>query len=408
VAAVASTHVGVARVGRARGAAHRARTRGRLSPIVTTITKIVGVVPTAVWALVGVLFALALALGVRSRLVALRARRLERQRGELLEDVGLLQAALLPLPPARLGPVGTSVAYRPADGPGAGGDFYDVFALEDGQLAVIVGDVSGHGRQALPQTALVRFTLRAYLEAGVSPRGALQTAGAVLERQLGGSFATVVVATYNPRDRMLVYACAGHPQPIVLGSQPIAPITVCSSPPIGVGMRTGTRQTVVSLPGWSQVCLHTDGVTEARVGSELYGAERLAGTLAELGPQATASALLERVAEDTTKRPDDMAACLLNVEGGPAAPKVLVEELELGSDDAGSDRTKSFLLGCGVDQRELEELTSSAQALVAHGGTVLLELHLADGPPTISLQRENIAFLYASEERRRVDAGAPR
>src|SRR5207253_2896303 len=81
---------------------------------------------------------------VRSRLTAMRARRLEIQRTQLLEDVGLLQAALLPEPPPRLGPVETSAAYRPADGPGAGGDFYDIFALADGQLAVIVGDVAGH------------------------------------------------------------------------------------------------------------------------------------------------------------------------------------------------------------------------------------------------------------------------
>jgi serine phosphatase RsbU (regulator of sigma subunit) len=239
-------------------------------PIITTITRIVGVVPTLVWMLIGVLSALALALAVRSRLAALRARRLERQRGELLEDVGLLQAALLPEPPVRLGPVGTSAAYRPADGPGAGGDFYDVFALEDGQLGVIVGDVSGHGREALPHTALVRFTLRAYLEAGLSPRAAVQTAGAVLQRQLGESFATVVAATYQPRERILTYACAGHPPPLVLGSRgPIAPITVCSSPPIGPAMRTGTRQSIVSVPGRSQVCFYTDGVTEARIGGEL-------------------------------------------------------------------------------------------------------------------------------------------
>ena len=152
-----------------------------------------------------------------------------------------------------------------------------MFALEDGQVGVIVGDVSGHGRDALPHTALMRFTLRAYLEAGLSPRTAIKTAGTVLERQLGGSFATVVAATYNPRERQLVYAGAGHPPPIVLGSgsHSFSPITVSSSPPIGAGRRTGARQTVVSVPGRGTVCFYTDGVTEARVGADLFGPERL-------------------------------------------------------------------------------------------------------------------------------------
>jgi hypothetical protein len=375
---------------------------------VTTITRIVGVVPTAVWMLVGALLALALAFALRSRLVALRARRLERQRGELLEDVGLLQAALLPIPPTRLGPVGTSAAYRPAEGPGAGGDFYDVFALEDGKLAVILGDVSGHGRRALPHTALVRFTLRAYLEAGLSPREAVRTAGAVLDRQLGESFATVVAATYQPRERMLVYAGAGHPPPIVIGSEPIPAVTVCSSPPIGVGMRTGTRQTMVSVPGWSQVCFYTDGLTEARVGRELFGPERLAYTLADLGPQATASALLARVADETTARPDDMAACLLSVEGGARAPTVLVEELELDQDEGASDRAERFLLACGVERRELAELMRSVRAVAGSPGTVLMQLRLADGPPEVTFLRDNIAFLHGPHATRLTAFGVPR
>jgi Stage II sporulation protein E (SpoIIE) len=393
---------------------------GRPSPITTTITRIVDVVPTPVRVLIAALLALALALAVRSRMAALRTGRLERQRGQLLEDVGLLQAALLPVPPERLGPVGTSVAYRPAAGPGAGGDFYDVFALEDGQLAVIVGDVSGHGRHALPHTALVRFTLRAYLEAGLSPRDAVQKAGTVLERQLGDQFVTVVAATYNPRERVLVYACAGHPPPVVLatdgdsrsrgdsgsdgdpGSQvdagSLQPVTVCSAPPIGCGLRTGTRQSVVSVPGRSQVCFYTDGVTEARVGDELFGAERLLVTLAELGGQATASSMLESVVVQTDARADDMAACLLQVQGGDGTPTALAEELELDRRQLESGRVERFLLACGVSPAQSAEMLGAARAALARAETVVLELHLADGPPRLALRRDHLSYLHAQHE----------
>jgi serine phosphatase RsbU (regulator of sigma subunit) len=368
----------------------------RPSPIVTTITKIVDVVPTAVRELMLALLALALALGVRSRFAALRARRLERQRTGLLEDVGLLQAALLPTPPARLGPVGTSVAYEPAAGPGAGGDFYDVFALADGQLAVVVGDISGHGREALPHTALVRFTLRAYLEAGLSPRDVLQTAGAVLERQLGDVFATVVVATYNPRERLLVYACAGHPPPVVIGTSALAPITVSASPPIGVGMRTGMRQTAVAIPGHAQICFYTDGLTEARVGGGLFGAERLERTLAALGPRASASALLARIAELADARPDDMAACVLSVEGGDGAPTLLLDELELDRDDVSAARAERFLLACGTQRDELDHAMRQARAVGARaGGAVLQVRHAGDAPPHVTVQREQVTHLRA-------------
>ena len=310
-----------------------------------------------------------------------------------------------------------------------------MFALEDGRVAIIVGDVSGHGRQALPHTALVRFTLRAYLEAGLSPRVAVQTAGAVLERQLGESFATVVAATYHPQERTLVYACAGHPPPLVISSgggpsgqqagepgpscpaRAIAPITVSASPPIGVGMRTGARQTAVSVPGQSLICFYTDGVTDARIGSELFGAERLERALAELPRGATALALLDRVAAATDARPDDMAACLLEISGpaqvgGPpvhgGAPAVRLEELEVDRQGAASGRTEQFLLACGVERREIAGLISSALATAGQAGTAILELHLADGPPRVTLRRENVARLHISPTRPRAVLGASR
>ncbi|HYB22489.1 MAG TPA: PP2C family protein-serine/threonine phosphatase [Solirubrobacteraceae bacterium] len=373
-------------------------TGGPVAPLVKTITKIVAVVPMAVRALIAGLLALALALAVRSRVAAVRARRLEHQRRDLLDDVGLLQAALLPATPSRIGDVDVSVAYQPAAGPGAGGDFYDVFALDDDRLAVIVGDISGHGRQALPHTALVRFTLRAYLEAGLSPRDALQTAGAVLERQLGGVFATVVAAVYEPRERVLVYACAGHPPPLVLGAQPgadsLAPVTICTSPPIGVGMRTGTRQTTVSLPGCAQICFYTDGVTEARVGAELFGLERLADAMAELGPHASAEELLARVAEHVDARPDDMAACVLTVAGAQAPPRTLVEELEIDRREASSARTDSFLRACGIARARASAVTGAAGAAAGRAGTVVLEVRRGEHAE-VSLRREQLTHLHA-------------
>jgi serine phosphatase RsbU (regulator of sigma subunit) len=376
---------------RPKPAAHQSQ-----SQLVTTVTRIIGVIPTLLWAVIGALAALALALGAASRLTARRARWLARQRRELLEDVGLLQAALLPVLPGRLGPVGTSAAYRPASGPGAGGDFYDLFALAGGELAVIVGDVSGHGRKALPHTTLLRFTLRAYLEAGMSPRGALQAAAPVLERQLGDSFATVVLATYNPRERLLVYSCAGHPPPVVAGSDTIVPLIAGSSPPIGAGQPTGRRQTVVSVPGRALACFYTDGVTEARVGTALFGADRLRRAVAELGPDAGAAALLERVAESSDKHPDDMAACLLRVEGGTAAPRVLVEEVELGRRDLLSGRAKRFLLGAGVADDQVGELLRRVHAALGRHGAVVLELHLGDGAPEAVLREQNVAQLHAA------------
>jgi serine phosphatase RsbU (regulator of sigma subunit) len=363
------------------------------SPLVTTVTKIINVVPPAIRLIIGGLIALALALAVSSRLTALRARRLARQRAQLLDDVGLLQAALLPALPGRLGPVGTSAAYRPASGPAAGGDFYDVFALGDGQLAVIVGDVSGHGRRALPHTALLRFTLRAYLEAGLSPRSALQTAAPVLERQLGDSLATVVLATYNPRERTLVYACAGHPPPLVIGTASITPITACSAPPIGAGAQTGTRQSTVSIPGGSLICFYTDGVVEARVRGELFGTPRLGELIADLGSDASAAALLDRVEGETEMRPDDMAACLLRVEGDEQRPVIQLEELELDRREAARGRAERFLLAGGLDPLEIETVLASARASVARHGRVLLALHRGDGSPRVALHPQYVTTL---------------
>ena len=368
------------------------------SPLVTTVTRIIGVVPTVLWLLMGALALAALAFATSSRLAERRVRRLDRQRRELLEDVGLLQAALLPELPGRLGAVATTAAYRPASGPGAGGDFYDVFALPEGLVAIVVGDVSGHGRDALPHTTLLRYTLRAYLEAGLDPREALRAAAPALERQLGGSFATVVLATYDPRERILTYSCAGHPHPLLTGLDPGEAIIAASAPPIGAGRPTGTRQTVLAVPGGALAAFYTDGVIEARVDGELYGQGRLAAELERLSAgEASAASLLDRVAEQTDRRPDDMAACVLGISGGDEAPRIISEQIELDGREAGHARAGRFLAAAGVPQAEIGRVLSGARAIAADHGSALLTIEAgeAEGSPLLTLTHDNVAPLRA-------------
>jgi hypothetical protein len=323
---------------------------------------IVQVIPGPVKAAIGAMAALLLAAVAAWTLMSLRAHRLRRQRGQLLQEVGLLQAALLPEVPDRIGPLAASVAYRPADGPGAGGDFYDVFQLEDGRVGLVLGDVAGHGRDALARTALLRYTLRAYLETGLEPRTAMRLAGETLEHNLGSGFATAAVASYDPEAGTLTYSCAGHPPPILLGQPDHEAVTAVSAPPIGVGERTGIRQTTVALPAGSMACFFTDGLAEARVSGELFGRDRLAELLTELGPDADAAELIEQIRLEVHHTPDDMAACILRPVAGEATiavdPFERIEELELHH--GGESDLRRFLAACGIPAIEVGDLVRSA------------------------------------------------
>ena len=287
--------------------------------------------PESLKAALAALAALSVLLGVGYLLSALRARRLARQRRELLQEVGLLQTALLPPVPDKVGALLTSVAYRPADGPGAGGDFYDVIPLAGGSVGFILGDVSGHGRGALARTAFMRYTLRAYLEAGLEPRVALQVAGRVIDENLGGDFATVLLAVHDPETGSLTYATAGHPAPIVVGPETHVPVTAGSSPPIGVGVRTGLRQTTVPLVPGSVAALFTDGLMEARTENGILGRERLEELLQEIEDDPSAHRLIDRVANESTLLSDDMAAVVVTPTAGVTAGLFRTEQLELSA-----------------------------------------------------------------------------
>ncbi len=318
-----------------------------------------------------VLALLVLALGANAIVAAGRNRRLERQRERLIEDIGQLQSALLPAVPARLGALLTTVAYRPAEGPAAGGDFYDAFVLPDGRVGLLLGDVSGHGRQALAKTTLVRFTVRAHLEAGLSPREAIAITGRSLDGRLSDDFATVIAAIHDPVNGTLTYASAGHPPPIVVGPPRHRPLTVSSAPPIGVGFPTGQRQTVLPMPEGTSVMIYSDGLLEARIDGVPLGPERLAAWLSELGTEATANAVLDRVVQCADRVPDDLAAVLLHAAPGATAPAERIEQLKLDVLDMDAPDLDGFLRAAGVGEadrliagRRVSELLATTSGVI--------------------------------------------
>jgi len=320
---------------------------------------------------------------------SLRAGRLDRQRADLLDEIGLLQRALLPDVPDMVGRAKVSVAYRPAEGPAAGGDFYDALTLPDGRAAFILGDVCGHGRNALARTAFVRYTVRAYIEAGLEPRHALQVASAVIDEHMGGEFATVVVAVHDGAS--LTYACAGHPPPLVVGPTRPEAVLAGSSPPVGLGLCTGLRQTTLALPAGSVVCLYTDGLAEARVHDGILGRPRLGDILAALGGRATAAQLLDAVAAEARLVPDDMATMIV---GGPpdAAPGPPgCEQLEVDAADAAAGLPKRFMRACGCSPEQIESAVTQIDAALADLPSAVIEVRDGTGGPSVAVDARQSA-----------------
>jgi len=173
----------------------------------------------------------------------------EREKNEILAAENLVyQRALVPALPEQVNGLAVSAHYRPADMSGAGGDFYDVFALDRNRVAIILGDVSGHDRSAVDRANTIRHSLRTHLWDDHEPRTVLKKAGAALARDetLDGDFATAVVAVHDLAAGTLTYACAGHPAPVLIGAAAHEPVSVCSSRrPLRLPSRSKSAQCLV-------------------------------------------------------------------------------------------------------------------------------------------------------------------
>jgi phosphoserine phosphatase RsbU/P len=217
-----------------------------------------------------------------------------------LEVARALQLAILPSAfPAR---PGCEAAARMIPATTMGGDFYDYIELPDGQIGLVIADVSGHGVPAAFFMAVARTNLRELAVRHTDPGECLaQTNDALCAQNPLELFVTVFYCILDPNTGVLRYANGGHNPPYVRrAAGPIETLNGAGGLVLGAmpGIKYPTHS--VQLLRGDRLVLYTDGVTEAfNPTEELYGAERLVDEVQVHGG-GTPTALVERICQSVT------------------------------------------------------------------------------------------------------------
>ncbi len=242
----------------------------------------------------------------------------ERQRVEL-ETARGIQSSILPDLPPRLGGVDVAHTYLPASE--VGGDFYDVLALEDGRVAVAIGDVAGHG----VSSGLVMSMAKSALAVQVTFDPAIEAVFTTLNRTVFQSarkrlLTTLCYALIDPARREVHYASAGHLYPYLVSLngrvEPLESIAY----PLGVRGRLDISPRAAKVAPGDALFLFSDGLVEARgtKTEESYGFERLEASLARHAA-GSVEALQRGVLADLLRftgampREDDLTILVLRV-----------------------------------------------------------------------------------------------
>lgn len=173
--------------------------------------------------------------------------------------------------------------YLPASSYQLGGDWWDAFPLPDGRIALVVGDVAGHGVAAAGAMTQVRTALRAYLFGGDQPAASLDRLDALLSEMFDQTLATAVVAAVDAESGEVEIASAGHLPPLLVLDDRAEPVSVAGRPLLGIGWGT-SEATRISIPDGGTLVLYTDGLIERRGMDLLESIDLLSRRAGEASP----------------------------------------------------------------------------------------------------------------------------
>ena len=310
-----------------------------------------------------------------------------------------LQRSLLPQE-VHLTP-GLEIAYRylPSSVVSeVGGDWFDVVPLTSGRVALVVGDVMGHGIRAAATMGQLRTAARTLITMEVTPDQLLRSLDETASANGEGQLATCVCAVFDPADRSCTIACAGHPPPVVTEADGATRLLdVPPGAPLGVG-GVPFESVQFTLAEESVLVLYTDGLIERRDRDLDEGLELLSRAVAQPADslEQGCDAVLEAMTAGDSD--DDIAmimARVLPADGGWIATLPLSNDLSV----VGEARrfTRDTLVSWGLASLSeftvllVSELVSNA---LLHAGT----------PTQLRLLRNRVLTVEVAD----VDDHAPR
>ena len=184
--------------------------------------------------------------------------------GSRLRATEVLREALAPDPLIRSDHVDAEgISQSPNEELKVGGDWYDVVPLPDGRVAIMIGDVAGHGEEALITMGKLRFAASALSMFATEPGEIADALDVFARSTITRPYATAFFAIFDPERRELKYSTAGHP-PAMLGAADGSWRWLYDgrSTPIGLPFPRARPSATVQLDGPSTLVIYTDGVVE--------------------------------------------------------------------------------------------------------------------------------------------------
>jgi serine phosphatase RsbU (regulator of sigma subunit) len=249
----------------------------------------------------------------------LRERALAESRSRLIrehEAVITLQAAILPRELPSVPGADVAAEYvAAADNLEVGGDWFDVFTLPDGVVAIAIGDVAGKGIHAAQIMAQVRAAGRVAALGGQDPAGVLTCQNALMLAADLGPFATAVFALYQPATGALSWASAGHLPPLLVSGGEATLLEGHPRLPLGFMPEPGYLAVETALAPGDRLVLYTDGLVERRNETIVDGLDRLIAVAPHGGAAGTACRELLAVLGVAAGSGDDV--CVLTLDRLP-------------------------------------------------------------------------------------------